>query len=138
MSNPHFLRSSAVTLPCSSHFRRPRSDACWSVGSTACIKSFLGATWSFSLFDEAVSKEFVDSVRLGILACLSRNFGGKEESSSTIALFQAEAPSDMQLPRVDSAGRDDADEFPTISLGQDAVGDLPTRSPESTFARFFS
>jgi len=130
-----FLRFSAVVARVLSHFGYCCRDTCSSHGSTASIKSFLGATWHFSLYDEAVCKDFVDSVRLGILACLSRNLGSKEESSSS-ALFQAQQTSDVHTPRVDADVRYSADEFATISLGRVAGGNLPTRSPESITASF--
>lgn len=126
-----FLRRCA----CSFSLSYRCSDTCSSYGSTVSIKSFLGATWHFSFFDEAVSRDFVDSVRLGILACLSRNLSSKEEGSSS-ALFQAQQTSDVHTQRVDADVRISADEFATVSLGQVAGGDLPTRSPESNTASF--
>ena len=129
------MRPSAVVARVPTHSRHRGRDTCSSYGSTVSIKSFLGATWHFSLFDEIVSKDFVDSVRLGILACLSRNLGSKEEGSSS-ALFQAQQTSDVHTQRVNADVRYSVDEFATVSLGQVAGGDLPTRSPESMTASF--
>ena len=117
-----------------------RSESCWSAGSTAHIKAFSGATRAFTLFDEAACKDFVDSVRLGISACLARNVvaaGGN--SGGGIALFEAEQPPQLPLHRANSSGRIIDDDFASISLGDVASGESsplsPTRKLHPLFTR---
>ena len=86
----------------------PHSDTCWCIGAAAHIKPFFGPKWTFALADEAVSREFVDAIRLGISACLSSNH------TDDIALFQPDQQT-LPLRRTDSA---DAEDDFAISLGQ--------------------
>ena len=117
-----------------------RSESCWSAGTAAHIKAFSGATRAFTLFDEAACKDFVDSVRLGISACLARNAvaaGGN--SGGGIALFEAEQPPQLPLHRANSSGRIIDDDFASISLGSVASGESsplsPTRKLHPLFTR---
>jgi len=87
----------------------PHSDTCWCIGAAAHIKPFFGPKWTFALADEAVSREFVDAIRLGISACLSSNH------TDDMALFQPDKQQPLPLRRADSA---DAEDDFAISLGQ--------------------
>ncbi len=112
------------------------SDTCWAVGNTAHIKCFIGISWSFSLLDETVCREFVDSVRLGISACLSANVQNSQSSigsGANISLFQAEQPPQLQLQPPETAGLVDTDEFSSLSLGKSFGGSPAAAIPASRF-----
>ena len=138
---PHYMSWRPLVPPahraCASRLLVTRalscSDTCWAVGNTAHIKCFIGISWSFSLLDEAVCKEFVDSVRLGISACLSTNVQNSSASSANIGLFQAEQPPQSQSQTAEHAGLVDADEFASLSLGKSLGGSPAAAVPASMF-----
>ena len=108
------------------------SDTCWSVGNIAHIKSFVGAFWSFSLVDETTCKEFVESVRLGISACLTDNLASGYGNGSSISIFHAEQPLKSPLQPVDSGGLVESDDFSSISLGKTFGGSASPHATAST------
>ncbi len=108
------------------------SDTCWSVGNIAHIKSFVGAIWSFSLEDETKCKEFVESVRLGISACLTDNLTSGHGNGSSISIFHAEQPLKSPLQPVDSGGLVECDDFSSISLGKTSGGSASSFATAST------
>lgn len=140
---PHYMSWRPLVPPahraCASRLLVTRalscSDTCWAVGNTAHIKCFIGVSWSFSLLDEAVCKQFVDSVRLGISACLSTNVQNSSASSANIGLFQAEQPPQSQSQPAEHAGLVDADEFASLSLGKSLGGSPAAAVPASRFPK---
>ncbi len=118
-------------------FSRPCRDTCWSVGSTAHIKSFIGAFWSFSLSDDAICKDFVEAVRLGISACLTSSIGSGDGNSSSASLFQVEQPAALPMQRADSVGIVEGDDFALTTLGNSAGINSNPVTPASKFRAHF-
>jgi hypothetical protein len=107
-------------------------DTCWTVGNVAHIKTFIGVTWSFSLINDSVCKDFVDAVRLGISACLSRTASSHDVRCS-VANFQAAELPQSPLQRSDSSGASGPDDV-DISVGMDSgsSGSLPPSPTSAT------